>query len=161
GGLGTVAAAGVLLLFCLYLALYHGLFAGLLGLAADPRIALSRRALVIAPFLWVAVELARTRITGFPWGLLGTSQVGNIPLARVATVTGVYGISFEIMLVNTAFAAALLVKRKKRSMLLMAAFAATLVLQIGRWIAPAALSTDRSAILLQENVSILDSSHCT
>ena len=32
------------------------------------------------PSVWVAVELARTRITGFPWDLLGTTQVDNMPL---------------------------------------------------------------------------------
>ena len=64
--------------------------------------------------LWVAVELARTRITGFPWDLLGITQVDNIPLTRIATVTGVYGLSLEIMLVNAAFAAAFLVRREKR-----------------------------------------------
>ena len=161
GGLNVPAALGALLLFCLYLALYHGAFAGLVGPVADPARSVSRRALVSAPFLWVAVELARTRITGFPWDLLGTSQVDNIPLARIATATGVYGISFEIMVVNTAFTAAFLIRRSQRSMLLLAALSAALVLQIGRWIAPAPLPTDRSAVLLQENVSILDSSAWT
>ena len=58
---------------------------------------------VLAPFLWVAVELARTRITGFPWELLGTAQVGNIPLARLATYTGVYGISFLVVWTSLSF----------------------------------------------------------
>ena len=57
------------------------------------------------------MELARTRITGFPWDQLGITQVDNIPLARLATVTGVYGLSFEIMLVNVALAVAFLVRR--------------------------------------------------
>ena len=118
------AALGVLLLFCLYLALYHGAFAALLALVADPGSPLSRRALLSASFLWVAVELARTRITGFPWDLLGTVQVDNIPLARIARFTGVYGLSFEIMLVNTAFATAFLVRRDKRKTLLIAGLCA-------------------------------------
>ena len=75
------------------------------------RIPSNRRALLLAPFAWVAVELARTRITGFPWDLLGISQVDNIPLAHIATVTGVYGLSFEIMVVNTALAAAFVIRR--------------------------------------------------
>ena len=70
----------------------------------------NRRALLLAPFVWVAVELARTRITGFPWDLLGISQVDNIPLSHIATVTGVYGLSFEIMVVNTALAAAFVIR---------------------------------------------------
>ena len=75
----------------------------------------NRLALVAAPFLWVAVELARTHVTGFPWNLLGTAQVDNISLSRITTWTGVYGVSFEIMLVNVAVAAAFLVPRKKRN----------------------------------------------
>ena len=89
------------------------------------------------PFAWVAVELARTRITGFPWDLLGISQVDNIPLAHIATVTGVYGLSFEIMVVNTALAAAFVIRsergqRSKRKPLLLATAAAIVVLQAGQ-----------------------------
>jgi apolipoprotein N-acyltransferase len=111
GGLSTPAALLALFLFCLYLGLYHGLFGLLIGLAAGPGRD-NRRALAAAPFLWVAVELARTRVTGFPWDLLGTAQVDNISLGRITTLTGVYGVSFEIILVNVALAAAFLVPRK-------------------------------------------------
>jgi apolipoprotein N-acyltransferase len=36
-----------------------------------------------------------------PWALLGHSQYLNIPLIQIASVTGVYGISFLIVIVNT------------------------------------------------------------
>jgi apolipoprotein N-acyltransferase len=160
GGLHKAVALLVLILFCLYLGLYHGLFGVLLGLIAG-RSDTHRRALAAAPFLWVAVELARTRITGFPWNLLGIAQVDNIPLARIASVTGVYGVSFEIFLVNTALAAAFLVRRDKRKVLLIAALSAALVLQAGRWINPPALPADRTALLLQENVPILEGADWT
>ncbi len=114
-------------MYALYLALYHGLFGLLLALIAARRNGFSLRALVFTPFVWVAVELARTYITGFPWDLLGTTQIDNIPLSRVATVTGVYGISFEIVLVNTAVAAAFLVPRERRKVLLTASLAAAIV----------------------------------
>ena len=73
GGVGTFAALGLLLLFCLYLGIYHGVFGLLISLLARPGGSVgpnsfSRRALLLAPFAWVAVELARTRITGFPVG---------------------------------------------------------------------------------------------
>ena len=71
--------SGILILFCLYLAIYHGVFGLLMSLLAGKG-PLNLRALLLSPVLWVAVELARTRITGFPWGLLGTTQVDNIPL---------------------------------------------------------------------------------
>ncbi len=153
GGLSAPVALLALFLFCLYLGLYHGLFGLLLSLSVGPG-SDNRRALLAAPFLWVAVELARTRITGFPWDLLGTAQVDNISLSRITTWTGVYGVSFEIVLVNVAVAAAFLVHRKKRSTLLIASLAAAAVLQAGRLVDPPALPADRAALLVQENVPV-------
>lgn len=142
-----------LLLFCLYLGLYHGFFGLLLSLCAGPGRDF-RRPLVAVPFLWVAVEFARERVTGFPWNLLGTAQVDNLSLARVTTLTGVYGVSFEIMLVNVAIAAAFLVPRKKRGTLLIASLAAAVVLQAGALVDAPALRTNHTALLLQENISV-------
>ena len=160
GGVSPPLAVGILILFCLYLAIYHGVFGLLIGwLAGDSPF--SRRALLLAPILWVAVELARTRISGFPWDLLGTSQVDNVPLARIATFTGVYGLSFEIMLVNVAWAAAFLVQREKRKPLLLASVVATVILQAGHWIpAPPAIA-DRTATLVQANIPIREGADWT
>jgi apolipoprotein N-acyltransferase len=157
GGIGVATSLLLLLMYALYLALYHGLFGFLLALIAARRNGFSRRALVFTPFVWVAIELARTYITGFPWDLLGTTQIDNIPLARVATVTGVYGLSFEIMLVNTAVAAAFLVPHARRKILLTAALAAAIALHAGKLIKPAALPTSDGATLVQANIPILDS----
>ena len=91
---------------------------------------------MLAPFLWVAVELLRAHVVSFPWLLLGTAQIDNLPLTRLASVTGVYGMSFEIALVNTVFAAAMLVHRKRRKTLLVAALAGAIALQatvLVRW----------------------------
>lgn len=153
GGLNLPLALLALFLFCLYLGLYHGIFGLLLSLSAGPGND-NRLALVATPFLWVAVELARERITGFPWNLLGTAQVDNLSLTRITTFTGVYGISFEIMLVNVAVAAAFLVPKKKRGTLLIAALAAAAVLQAGRLVGAPALPTDHTALLVQENLPV-------
>jgi apolipoprotein N-acyltransferase len=153
GGLNKPLALLALFLFCLYLGLYHGLFGLLLSLSVGPGRD-NRLALVAAPFLWVAVELARTRVTGFPWNLLGTAQVDNVSLSRITTWTGVYGISFEILLVNVAVAAAFLVPRKKRNMLLLASLAAAAVLQAGRLVDAPELPADRAVLLLQENIPV-------
>ena len=152
GGLNAPVAALVLFLFCCYLGLYHGLFGLLLSLLA--RQSDYRRPLVLAPFLWVAVELARTRITGFPWNLLGIAQVSNVALSRIAGFTGVYGISFEIVLVNVALAAAFLIPREKRSAMFIAALAAGAVLQAGSLVEAPAAKSDRLALLVQENVPV-------
>jgi apolipoprotein N-acyltransferase len=151
GGIGAPGAFGLLALFCLYLGLYHGAFGLVVGVLAKRSV---RAVLVAAPFVWVAVELARTRISGFPWDLLGISQVDNFPLARIAKFAGVYGVSLEIMIVNTAFAAAFLVRRKRRASLMFAAIAAAFVLQIARWMPLPTLPTEHTALLVQQNVPV-------
>jgi len=160
GGVTTPAGIGILILFCLYLAIYHGVFGLLMSLLAGGT-TFNLRALLLSPVVWVAVELARTRITGFPWGLLGTTQVDNIPLARIASVTGVYGLSFEIMLVNAAFAAAYLVHREKRKRLALATVIAAVILQAGSLVPAPAIPTDHNAVLVQANVPILEGSDWT
>ena len=152
GGLSAFMALLVLFLFCCYLGLYHGLF-GLL-VAMLTRAQDHRRALILTPFLWVAVELARTRITGFPWNLLGIAQVDNVALCRIASWTGVYGISFEIVLVNVALAAAFLVPRPRRGMMLAAALAAAAVLQAGRLVEAPPAHAEHSALLVQQNIPV-------
>src|SRR5262249_17699942 len=153
GGLSAPAGSFVLLLFALYLGLYHGLFGVLASILAYKQ-ASNRFALVCAPFLWVAIELARTRISGFPWNLLGISQVDNVALCQITSSTGVYGVSFEIALVNVAFAMAFLVLRPKRGMMFAAALAAAVVLQAGRLVDAPPAKTDRAALLVQQNIPV-------
>ena len=173
GGMSTPLAALVLLLFCMYVGFYHGMFGLLLAVvagsthirstpirsnaaAARPAALASalQRALLAAPFLWVAVELARTRVTAFPWELLGYAQTANFAVTRITTLTGVYGLSFEIALVNSAFAAAFLVPRARRKWLLVAAISAAIILQAGQWVTPPPAPADRSALLVQPNIPI-------
>jgi apolipoprotein N-acyltransferase len=171
GGLPVPVAVLTQVLFCMYVGLYHGMFGLLLAWVAGTKSkpedsgAAVRRALAAAPFLWVAVELARTRITAFPWELMGYAQTGNFAFTRIATLTGVYGLSFEILLVNSVFAAAFLVPRdapkKRRKWLLAAAFGAAAFLQAGQLLTPAAIATDHTALLVQPNIPILDGARWT
>ena len=56
---------------------------------------------MLTPFLWVSLEYLRSFfLTGFPWANLGHSQYLNLPFIQIADVTGVYGLSFVILLVN-------------------------------------------------------------
>jgi apolipoprotein N-acyltransferase len=153
GGLSAPEALLALFLFCCYLGLYHGLFGLLVCLLAGSGRDF-RPPLVMAPFLWVAVELARTQVTGFPWNLLGIAQVDNIALCRITGWTGVYGISLEIALVNVALAAAFLVPREKRGAMLTAALAAAAVLQAGRLVEAPPAKADHAALLVQQNVPV-------
>ncbi|MGA2279703.1 MAG: apolipoprotein N-acyltransferase [Verrucomicrobiota bacterium] len=51
--------------------------------------------------IWVALEMVRARLfSGFPWNPLGASQFQLIPLIQIASVTGVYGVSFLVVWVS-------------------------------------------------------------
>ena len=51
--------------------------------------------------VWVALEMIRARLFGgFPWNFLGASQYQMVPLIQIASVTGVYGVSFLVVWVS-------------------------------------------------------------
>ncbi len=92
GDIPRVPSLGILFLFALYLGLYPALFGFLVAVLG--RRYSRNQVLCAVPFLWVAVELARGRITGFPWDLLGYTQIDNPLFTRLAPWTGVMGLSF-------------------------------------------------------------------
>lgn len=56
---------------------------------------------VLGASAWVALEYLRTWLfSGFPWALLADSQVTELSLIQIASVTGAYGVSFLIVLFN-------------------------------------------------------------
>jgi apolipoprotein N-acyltransferase len=156
GALAKPIAAGILLLFCLYLGLYHALFGMLI--AAFRRHFGRQTALLLVPFAWVAVELARARITGLPWDLLGTAQVDNPLLTRLAPVTGVYGLSFIIAAVNALWLIRIRIRERRftRPALTIAGVAIIVVYIAGlRLIAnPKDSPTTATATLVQENLEV-------
>ena len=89
-----------LILLIAYLALYFGLFAFLLRWISD-KTGLSET--FFAPPLWVSLEYVRGfLLSGFPWELLGYSQFQTLPFVQIADITGVYGVSFILLLSNVA-----------------------------------------------------------
>lgn len=155
GGLNSLLSALLLVFFAIYMGVHQAIFAALVAWAARSRAGFSRKALVMAPFFWVTVELFRTYIVGIPWDLLGTVEVNNSALSRIATFTGVYGLSFEIVLVNAAFAAVFLVRPVRRRLMFAAALATAAVLQSTQWLdLGVGLKADRYARLVQQNVPI-------
>lgn len=161
GGLNGIAAALITLAFCLYMALHHGAFGLLLVLMARRSTLGNRRPLFLAPFFWVAIEFFRDRVVGDPWLPLGNAQVSNIPFARIAEFTGVYGLSFAIVLVNCAFVAAFLLFGRRRTNLLVSACAAAIALQMGSFAKPEPFPITHNAVLVQENVPVLDPAQWT
>jgi apolipoprotein N-acyltransferase len=62
-------------------------------------------ALLVLPSAWLAVELVRSwQGLGGPWGMLGSSQWQVEPALRLASVGGVWLLSFLVVAVNVAFA---------------------------------------------------------
>jgi apolipoprotein N-acyltransferase len=123
---GAIFAAGVLVA---YLSLFPAAFAGILAVVHSR---FGRRGLLLAPSIWITTELGRQYVwDGFPWALLGYSQVTVLPIVQLASVVGVYGVSGLLALVASC-AAYLLVERSAASW---RAFAATitLVAVIGLW----------------------------
>ena len=156
GGLPKPIAAGILVLFCLYLGLYHALFGALL---AAFRIRFGRQAApLLVPFAWVAVELARARITGLPWDLLGVAQVDSPVLTRLAPITGVYGISFIIAAVNALWLVRIRVRERRFTRPALTAagviFVVLYVATLRRIEKPQDVSTTAHATLVQENLEV-------
>jgi len=60
---------------------------------------------VVAPFTWVALEYIRSFfLSGFPWFFIGHTQYQFLPIIQVSDITGVYGVSFIIIMVNAGIA---------------------------------------------------------
>ena len=86
-----------LIILVLYLALYFGLF----GLIVSTYLLPTTYYLLFIPSIWVILEFIRSHLfTGFPWALLGYSQYLNLPFIQIADITGAWGVSFLVMLVN-------------------------------------------------------------
>lgn len=153
GGLPAPVAFGILILFSLYLGLYFALFGACFALIR--RWTSPTSALLLSPLLWVAVELARARITGFPWDLLGYAQVDNLFLTRLASLTGVMGLSLVIAVANALWIFQPKIRMERRkwvgpvcAALLMAAS------YLGTLRAVPASQTSALATLLQDNLRV-------
>lgn len=116
-----VTLTGTILLI-LYLALYFGFFGVMFStLNHEP----SSMNFIYIPSSWVILEYLRSHLlTGFPWALLGYSQYLNLPIIQISDITGVWGVSFLVMMSNVA-AYSLIIHRsslsvKKRGFLLSA-----------------------------------------
>jgi len=102
GGLQTSVAVLVNGALIAYLALFPAVFALVTRRVVSVH---GRPALMAAPFAWVATELGRTHLfTGFPWVLLGYSQTRVLPIAQLASLSGVYGVSMLVAAMSAALA---------------------------------------------------------
>lgn len=92
----------------LYLGIYFGIF-GLLFRFVAKRSGIET-GLFLAPFIWIFLEYFRSNLgfLSYPSTLLGHSQHQYYWVIQIAAFTGVYGISFLIVMVNSALTLCLL-----------------------------------------------------
>jgi apolipoprotein N-acyltransferase len=159
GDMPPLAPTLLLVGFSLVLGLYCGLFA--LGLMLVRRATgQTKWALFTAPFLWTALDLLAARLTSVPWDQLGYSQVDNGFVNRLAPWTGVYGITFLIVALNsvwTAFGKGLFPLRRRSSRRAVQALAAGLAIGIfwgGVFRAPRTVPAPATAVLVQPNLDV-------
>ena len=152
GGLPAPLSALILLLFGILMGMYYALFGVMVGLVR--RHAGLTAALLAVPFFWVAIDLLGVVAFRVPWDQLGYSQVGNGLLTRLAPWTGVYGITFLLLMVNALIAAGTLLSVPRRRMLLGGGVLLAVLLQAGALWQPAPAPTTERAVLLQENLDV-------
>ncbi len=129
GGLPRAVALLCALALALYMTVYLAAATALLG-AAVARVGV--RGLWLAPGLWVAGEYARGHVLGgFPWVPLGSSMATVLPVAQLASLFGVYGLSFYLVAHTTLVAVAITGTTRQRVRATVAAVA--LLLAVSVW----------------------------
>ena len=90
------------LLLASYLAIYFGIFSALLhGLPWKSGLPY----ILVVTTIWIGLEWVRSWfLTGFPWGSMGYTQWNNLPAIQIASITGVHGVSFIVLLFNATIA---------------------------------------------------------
>lgn len=105
GHIPWILAAGLLLLLVAYLGAYVATFSLLWAWIAPQGLGWQ---ILLPPILWTALEYVRTyALTGFPWGFLAYTQAGNPSLIQVAAWTGMYGVTWILVLSNAVLVTAL------------------------------------------------------
>jgi apolipoprotein N-acyltransferase len=125
GGLALPVAIFAMALLAAYLALFPALTAVITSRLVTRA---GTAGLLFFPAAWVSTEFCRGYLFGgFPWVPLGNSQVEVLPVAQLASVFGVYGLSALVALINAVIGYALLTTGRQR----IAAIAAAVVVLVG------------------------------
>ena len=84
----------------LYASLYTACFAFGVAILRERGI----QVFLSAPILWTLFEYLRSHLlTGFPWQNLAYSQYLYPSVIQIADITGIYGITFAIVMINAVF----------------------------------------------------------
>jgi apolipoprotein N-acyltransferase len=114
GYLPIYAGIAAMLLLAAYLSLYTACFAMGVVLLRGKGIEI----FVSAPLLWTVLEFLRSRLlTGFPWENLAYSQYLYAKVIQISDITGLYGITFAIVMVNAVLYDLLSARFRRRYLL--------------------------------------------
>ncbi len=102
GELNPLLSLTLLAMLVAYLALFPALFS---CAAARWQRQYPAASLVLLPCLWVSLEWVRGHfLSGFPWGASGYALTEFLPGIQIASITGIYGVSFLVILSNVLIA---------------------------------------------------------
>jgi len=122
GGIPPFVAVLVAGLLAFYMAAYVAVFGAITAVLVGR---FSVIGLWLAPAAWVTMEYLRGILFGgFPWIPLGNTMVTLLPIAQLASVAGVYGLSIFVAMLNTGVALAAISNGRRRTV----AIASTLLL---------------------------------
>jgi apolipoprotein N-acyltransferase len=128
GSLSVGISLLVYAVFVFYLALFWG---GIAWCFSKIQRTFPRFVFLLAPFIWIGFEYILTHfLTGFPWGLLGYSQTQNLWFLQSASIAGVYGLSFVIVLFQSLFVYSMIHRRRTPFFL---GLLLVLLLHLGGW----------------------------
>jgi apolipoprotein N-acyltransferase len=153
GELSVPVSAGILFGFSLSMGLYYALFGLLTGVLRKASRGVATP-LLAAPMMWVGIDLLGQYLFRVPWDQLGYSQVGNFLLIRLAPWTGVHGITFVLLAVNSGLAAGVLLRGPGARLPMLVASGVSIAICVGAVIAPPAAPTQARAVLLQEDLDV-------
>lgn len=130
GGLPTALAYLLLIPGALVIGVFHGVFALLVALVIRRW---GRRAVLLSPLFWTALEWVRLEVTGQLWNAFGYSQAFHPLVIEPATWGGVYAVTFLLVAINATFAL-VIINRTRLSIALALAvgFAVGIVIELSR-----------------------------
>jgi apolipoprotein N-acyltransferase len=133
GHLPIYVGISAMLLLSAYLSLYTACFAMGIIFLQGKRIPL----VLSAPLLWTVLEYVRSHLlTGFPWENLAHSQYLSSNIIQISDITGIYGITFAVVLINVVLFDLLSLKYRRRYLIaesVTACFIIALILAYGHF----------------------------
>lgn len=129
GGLPVFVAVIVAGLLALYMAAYVAVFGAITATLIKRY---GTAGVWLAPAVWTTMEFLRGIVLGgFPWIPLGNTMVTLLPIAQLASIVGVFGLSMFVVALNAGFAIAAISGGRQR--LIAIAVPIALIVTVSVW----------------------------